>query len=86
MESKKWKTINTITKIVLVLLLIPYVYCLVKGIVFQVNGWYLAIPGPALYKWYEIFLFEAMPYAIYSSLFLIADIVILIISNKKMKE
>lgn len=86
MENKKWKIINAITKIILVLLLIPYLYYLVKGIVFQANGWYLSIPGPALFKWYEIFLFEVMPYAVYSAVFIIADIVLLIISNKKKKK
>lgn len=86
MENKMWKRINKITKIILILLLIPYVYFLIKGIVYNLNGWYLAIPGPGLFKWYEIFLFEAIAYAIYSGIILIADIVVLIISSKKIKK
>ncbi len=83
---KKWSVINKVTKILLVLLLIPYLYYLAKGIWYEANGIYLAIPGPALFKWYEIFLFEVIPYAVYSIFFIIADIVLMIISRRKAKK
>ena len=55
-------------------------------IVYNVNGWYLAIPGPALFKWYEIFCFNMLGDIVFVGPIFLLGVGLLFFSNKKRKE
>lgn len=82
---KKWKIINKISIIMLFVTLVVILYRLIEAIVYNVNGWYLAIPGPALFKWYEIFLFNLYGDFMYVAPIFIIGILLFVITKRKLK-
>lgn len=82
---KKIKALNILAIIILLFSVGMITYRLIESIVYNVNGWYLAVPGPGLYKWYEIFNFNMMGDFIFVGPILVLGIVLLVFANKKEK-
>lgn len=82
---KKIKALNILAIIILLFSVGMITYRLIESIVYNVNGWYLAVPGPGLYKWYEIFNFNMMGDIIFVGPILVLGIVLLVFANKKDK-
>lgn len=82
---KKIKALNILAIIFLLFSVGMITYRLIESIVYNVNGWYLAVPGPGLYKWYEIFNFNMMGDIIFVGPILVLGIVLLVFVNKKEK-
>lgn len=82
---KKIKALNILAIIFLLFSVGMITYRLIESIVYNVNGWYLAVPGPGLYKWYEIFNFNMMGDIIFVGPILVLGIVLLVFANKKEK-
>lgn len=82
---KKIKALNILAIIILLFSVGMITYRLIESIVYNVNGWYLAVPGPGLYKWYEIFNFNMMGDIIFVGPILVLGIVLLVFANKKEK-
>ena len=57
---KKTKVLNVLAIIALAFSVGMVAFRLIESIVYNINGWRLIIPGPALYKWYEIFCFNVL--------------------------
>ncbi|MBE5819633.1 MAG: hypothetical protein E7310_02240 [Clostridiales bacterium] len=77
---------RNITLILFIVFLIPILWWFIESIWYEANGYYYAIPGPALTKWYDIFLFKLMWYTMFLGIPAIADIVLLVISIVKIKK
>lgn len=82
---KKIKALNILAIIILLFSVGMITYRLIESIVYNVNGWYLAVPGPGLYKWYEIFNFNMMGDIIFVGPILVLGIGLLVFANKKEK-
>ena len=82
---KKIKALNILAIIFLLFSVGMITYRLIESIVYNVNGWYLAVPGPGLYKWYEIFNFNMMGDIIFVGPIFVLGIVLLVFVNKKEK-
>ncbi len=80
------KSFKYIAIIMLVFSVGMITYRLVESIVYNVNGWYLAIPGPALFKWYEIFCFNMLGDIVFVGPIFLLGVGLLFFSNKKRKE
>ena len=80
---KKIKILNILAIIMLLFSIGMVIYRIIESIVYNVNGWYLAIPGPALFKWYEIFCFNLLMDSYYIVPSLIIGIILLIINHIK---
>ncbi len=82
---RKNKVLN-ILAIIMLLFSVGMIICrLIESIVYNVNGWYLAIPGPALFKWYEIFCFNMLGDIVFVGPIFILGVVLLVFANKKVK-
>ena len=83
---KKWKIINKISIAMLLITPVVILYRLIESIVYNVNGWYLTIPGPALFKWYEIFMFNIFGDIMYIGPIFIIGILLFVITKRKLKN
>ncbi len=82
---RKIKALNILAIIMLLFSVGIITYRLIESIVYNVNGWYLAVPGPGLYKWYEIFNFNMMGDIIFVGPIFVLGIGLLVFANKKEK-
>lgn len=82
---RKIKVLNILAIIMVLFSLGMIVYRLIESIVYNVNGWYLAIPGPALFKWYEIFCFNMLGDIVLVGPIFILGAGLLVFTNKKRK-
>lgn len=57
---KKTKVLNGLAIVALAFSIGMITFRLIESIVYNINGWRVIIPGPALYKWYEIFCFNVL--------------------------
>ena len=80
---RKIKFLNILAIIMLLFSIGMVTYRLIESIVYNVNGWYLAIPGPALFKWYEIFCFNMLGDIVFVGPIFIIGLGLLIFTNKK---
>ena len=83
---KKNKVLKILAIIMLVFSVGMITYRLIESIVYNVNGWYLAIPGPALFKWYEIFCFNMLGDIVFVGPIFLLGVGLLFFSNKKRKK
>ena len=79
---RKNKALNILATIMLIFSTGVVIYRLIESIVYNVNGWYLAIPGPALYKWYEIFCFNMLGDIIFVGPIFLLGIILLVFAKK----
>ena len=82
---RKIKALNILAIIMLLFSVGMMAYRLIESIVYNVNGWYLAIPGLALYKWYEIFCFNMLGDIIFVGPIFVLGVGLLVFVNKKEK-
>lgn len=82
---RKIKALNILAIIMLLLSVGMITYRLIESIVYNVKGWYLAIPGPGLYKWYEIFCFNMLGDIVFVGPIFILGVGLLVFANKKEK-
>lgn len=82
---RKIKALNLLAIIILLFSVGMITYRLIESIVYNVNGWYLAVPGPGLYKWYEIFRFNMMGDIIFVGPIFVLGIGLSVFANKKEK-
>lgn len=80
---RKNKALNILATIMLIFSTGVVIYRLIESIVYNVNGWYLAIPGPALYKWYEIFCFNMLGDIIFVGPIFLLGIILLVFAKKQ---
>lgn len=82
----KWRIIRNIGGIVLFVYLIPLVYWLVDAIWHDVNNYAYSVPGPALYTWHEIFVFNSGLYLMCTIVPVIIIMILIMISTIKLKN
>ncbi len=82
---RKNKVLNILAIIMLLFSVGMIIYRLIESIVYNVNGWYLAIPGPALFKWYEIFCFNMLGDIVFVGTIFILGVVLLVFAKKESK-
>lgn len=82
---RKNKVLNILAIIMLLFSVSMIIYRLIESIVYNVNGQYLAIPGPALFKWYEIFCFNMLGDIVLVGPIFILGVVLLVFVKKESK-
>ena len=83
---KKWKKIRNITLSIFIVSLIPILWWLLQSIWYDINEYTYIIPGPALTKWYDIFIFKSFGYLIVWAIPVIIDAIVFIVSVVKSKN
>ena len=83
MKNKLEKIFKISGLVMIVFSLGMILYRLIESIVYQVNGWYLSAPGPALTKWNEIFVEKLLVYTFYVFPILLVGIILLASSFSK---
>ncbi len=82
---RKTKNLNILGIVMLLLPVGMIIYRLIESIVYNINGWHLIIPGPALFKWYDIFCFNIRTDIVFTGPIFILGVVLLVFANKKQK-
>ncbi len=81
---RKNKILKTLGICMIIFSIGMILYRLIESIVYNVNGWHLTIPGPALYKWYEIFCFNVLGDVIsFVGPIFIVGVVLLVLAKKR---
>lgn len=85
---RKVKILKILGIIMLLFSVGEIIYRLIESIVYNINGWCLIIPGPALFKWYDIFSFNIRTDIIFVGPMFILGVVVLLFANriKKVKQ
>lgn len=82
---RKVKILKILGIIMLLFSVGAIIYRLIESIVYNINGWYLTIPGPALFKWYEIFCFNMWRDIILVGPIFILGVLLLLLANRNKK-
>lgn len=83
---KKNKIIYILSIVMLLFAVCMIAYRLIESIVYNINGWYLAIPGPALFNWYDIFLFNMLGDIVFVGPVFLLGVILLIFTNRNQKR
>lgn len=84
---RKVKILKILGIILLLFSVGAIIYRLIESIAYNINGWYLTIPGPALFKWYEIFCFNMWRDIVFIGPIFILGVVLLYANrNKKVRQ
>ena len=83
---KKIRVLNVLAIITFAFSIGVIAFRLIESIVYNINGWRVIIPGPALYKWYEIFCFNVLGDFIFVGPIIILGVGLLVFANVKRKK
>ena len=83
---KKTKVLNGLAIVALAFSIGMITFRLIESIVYNINGWRVIIPGPALYKWYEIFCFNMLGDMLFVVPILLLGVGLLIFARVKRKK